>query len=382
MLRIAFLVHDFDYRSGHSRYVVELARRFSLDHEVHVFAHRCDRSLLKKNITYHFVPTLRSNGIVTIISFFVSSTIAVRGKFDIVHAQGVCGLRHNVITAHICNKAWLENRLQTGEGVPLKERVFCKFAGACEQLVYRFSKRSTVISVSQRMARDLREYYHCSASMKVIYHGVNAAQFTPRETSVAPRQVRLAWGFKDSDFVALFVGNLRKGALQCLQATRMVPDLKMAFVSASDPEPYKALASELGVQDRVAFAKFSDQIWNAYAASDVFVFPTPYDPFGLVQLEAMSAGLLTIASRKAGVSELVHHGDNGFLLNDHRDASELANLIARARDERSTLFNIARAARQTAEQYSWDLTARETLAAYADLLRARKASDQVLQSAH
>jgi UDP-glucose:(heptosyl)LPS alpha-1,3-glucosyltransferase len=380
-MRIAFLVHDFDYRSGHSRYVVELAKRFCAEHEVHIFAHRCDRSLLNENIKFHFVPTIRWNGITTIISFFLSSTIAVRGKFDVIHAQGVCGLRHNVITAHICNKSWLESRLKTGEAVPLKERIFCRFAAVCEYLVYRLSKHSLVISVSNRIARDLQEHYRCSSLMKVVYHGVNSKQFAPASSAAAREEVRSEWGVKDSDLVALFVGNLRKGAYQALQATQMVPNLRTVFVSALDPAPYRRLAAELRVENRVVFASFSNQIWRSYAACDLFLFPTPYDPFGLVQLEAMSAGVPTIASREAGASELIQDGKNGLLLHDHTDPNELAALIARLGDSRTGAREIGQAARQTAERYSWDLTAAETLAVYNELLNVNDLSISQLRTA-
>src|SRR5438270_7123410 len=100
-LRIALVVHDYHRHGGHARYTAELATRFRRDHDVHVFANTVDDPDTA-GITFHHVPAWRANALATIASFVLPATVLVRGNFDIVHAQGLCGLRQNVVTAHIC----------------------------------------------------------------------------------------------------------------------------------------------------------------------------------------------------------------------------------------------------------------------------------------
>ena len=114
-LRIAFVVHDYNRHIGHSRYVAELASRFKRDHEVHVFANTFDEPD-PVGITYHHVPAWCASALASILSFVLPATAMVRGRFDIVHAQGLCGLRHNVATAHVCQPGWYDALVQANGG--------------------------------------------------------------------------------------------------------------------------------------------------------------------------------------------------------------------------------------------------------------------------
>src|SRR5580704_93891 len=98
-LRIALVVHEYNRWMGHSRYVAELASRFKRDHEVHVFANSFEEPD-PTGITFHRIPIWKPNALASIISFILPATVLVRGPFDVVHSQGLCGLRQNVVTVH------------------------------------------------------------------------------------------------------------------------------------------------------------------------------------------------------------------------------------------------------------------------------------------
>ena len=86
-MKIAFVVHDYRRREGHSRYVVELATRFAREHEVHVFANEIE-SGSDSRIHFHHVRAWRRSALTSILTFAVDATLKVRGKFDIIHNQG------------------------------------------------------------------------------------------------------------------------------------------------------------------------------------------------------------------------------------------------------------------------------------------------------
>ena len=153
-MKIAFVVHDYHRAGGHSRYVAELATRFSHDHEVHVFANRIERAA-EQRVIFHTVPALRTNVVTTILSFAVTSKLLVRGGFDVVHSQGFCGPRSNVITAHICNEAW-SRALSGFAPQTARERIFHSMASRLEKGLYGDPDCGHVIAISNRVARDWR----------------------------------------------------------------------------------------------------------------------------------------------------------------------------------------------------------------------------------
>ncbi len=87
-MRIAFMVHDYHRNGGHARYVAELASRYQHQHEVHVFSNSFEEEAGHR-IQYHHVPAVRSNALLTILTYFLPATwqVSRAGPFDIVHAQ-------------------------------------------------------------------------------------------------------------------------------------------------------------------------------------------------------------------------------------------------------------------------------------------------------
>src|SRR5262249_54992925 len=104
-LRIAFVVHDYNRHLGHSRYVAELATRYNRAHDIHIYANTFDEPH-PQELTFHRILAWRRFALTSCLSFIVPATLGVRGNYDIIHAQGLCGLRHNVATAHFCQPAW------------------------------------------------------------------------------------------------------------------------------------------------------------------------------------------------------------------------------------------------------------------------------------
>lgn len=370
-MKIAFVVHDYRRREGHSRYVVELATRFAREHEVHVFANEAEIEENSK-IQFHRVPAWRSSALISIISFAAQATLRVRGRYDIIHNQGLCGLRGNVFTAHICNRAWHRALRQASGRLSFREWVSGNTLSALEYLFYRFSRRCQVIAVSRRVGRDIRECYGSKAPMSVVYHGVDLSSFTPASRHSMRGQVRAECGLKDDEMAFLFVGDLRKGGRQCLEALSKLDSGKLLFVSRSAIEPYRAFASQLGIEGRVLFLGSTAQVERYYAASDALLLPTHYDSFAMVVTEAMASELPVIVSREAGASELIENGVNGLLLEDFRDPLELADKMRLLMENRTFAARVGAAARLTAEQHSWDVTASETMRVYERLLPEKR----------
>jgi UDP-glucose:(heptosyl)LPS alpha-1,3-glucosyltransferase len=362
-VKIAFVVHDYRLADvGQTRYVRELARRFSREHEVHIFANRIE-SDEDQNIHFHHVGAWRMNALTTMLSFAVMSTIRIRGDFDIVHSQGFCGFYGNVFTAHICNRAWHLALRRLEAGVTMRELVFNYFATALEFATYRRA-RTQVIAVSSRVAQDLKRYYHCRAPMHTIHHGVNLDVFSRERRSALRAKTRQKMRLTEADFTFVFVGNLRKGARKCILALSRLRQGILVCASRTRPEPYLALVEQLGLTNRVRFLDFSEHVEEVYAAADALLLPSPYDAFGMVVTEAMACGLPVVVSREAGASEVITHGANGLLLNEVVDETELAEAMFSLCEDRDWAQQLGCAARETAQHLSWDAVAAMTHRVY------------------
>jgi len=369
-VRIGLITHDFERTGGHSRYVVELARRFARDHEVHVFANTFGE-LLPAGARAHAVRAVRRTALTTILSF-AASRPAHGQSLDIVHAQGISGAPANVVTAHICNARWLDARRDPDGRVSYRDRLF---AAAVVPLERRLFARSDIraIAVSHVVARDLTQCYQRSGAIDVIPHGVDLAQFNPERRAALRQSARLAYRVADPAFVALFVGDLRKGAGRLIEAAARIPHVTVLLVSRSDPSDILLRAAELGCANRVIASGLTREVERAYAAADVFVLPTPYDAFGMVITEAMACGVPVVTTDRAGAAEVIDNGIDGLILGDPRDTAALAETIdGLARDESRSL-RIGQAAAHKAATLTWDHVADQTMNVYEQVIGSTKA---------
>jgi glycosyltransferase involved in cell wall biosynthesis len=154
-------------------------------------------------------------------------------------------------------------------------------------------------------------------------------------------RLRAELGVRGVTFV--YVGRLwaGKGLTYLLEAfgelqARDVGEVSLLLVGdGSDEDELRARARALGLRNAVFYGfQREEALPRLYAASDVFVFPTLGDPFGMVVLEAMACGLPVISTTAAGeISERVVEGVNGFLVAPASSGQLLERMTVLARDE-------------------------------------------------
>jgi glycosyltransferase involved in cell wall biosynthesis len=173
------------------------------------------------------------------------------------------------------------------------------------------------------------------------------------------------------DCLALFVGNLQKGAAVAIRAAARVPGVRLVLVSGSNQDADRAVARAERAADRVLFHPFSGHIERFFAAADVFIFPTIYEPYGMVISEAMASGLPIITSRAAGAAELIDHGANGWLTDDPWDLYQLTEGLRALAADAGLRQRMGAAARSKIEAYTWDRAAEQTMAVYHEVFAER-----------
>jgi len=204
-----------------------------------------------------------------------------------------------------------------------------------------------------------------------VHGGVDYEAFNPPDKERRRKAIREKYGYSSRDVVCLFVGYdfRRKGLKYLLRAMPLIDaEVKLLAVGGVGSLPeYRKIASELGVEERVTFSgPVYDNCRDFFHAADLFIFPTLFDPFGTVVVEAMAAGLPVITSRRVGAAELITPGKDGLLLEDPKDGREIARL-ADSLLEKSAADAMGAAARTTARRCTWEAKAKELVSAYENL---------------
>ena len=201
---------------------------------------------------------------------------------------------------------------------------------------------------------------------------VDTSRFTPGARAGEP--VRL-----------LYHGRVdrRKGVLDFLGALPAVQGRWAATVSGIGPDfdAARALATELGLGDRVAFTGYADydEVNRLYQRYDVFVSPTYAEGFSNTVLEAMASGLAVLSCRSVGVVDCLRDGENG-LLTDPGDRPALAAALTRLVQDVSLRERLAAAALADCRRtYSWTAVGAQIMGVYERMVGLRQqAFDEAL----
>jgi len=156
-----------------------------------------------------------------------------------------------------------------------------------------------IVTVSHAMQEDLIRHGWSKSKINVIWNGVDPDRYNPQNCkSEDVNAVRKRYGIEADEKMILFCGRLTwvKGVTNLIQAMPMVleeyPDTKLVILGKGEQQnDIIETANRLGISQKVAcrfeFVPEKERILH-YAASDICIFPSTYEPFGIVSLEAMS----------------------------------------------------------------------------------------------
>jgi len=361
-MRIAVIlskVHMF----GSSRYVLEVARRWAgKGHEVHIFASSWDK-LDQPNVIFHKIPSIFSKKLLPreVWLTFLHTVTQMFHRFDITLAQPTRYFTPDVGEMQFVYKSWVDWKKKNGIKDPLKVRL----ADAWLQWMERRNVKKVrhMIALANCVKNEITDGYGVEpGKITVAYSGTNLGEFQPENRNAYRAEIRDKHGVADDELLLLFVGNpfSRKGLDRVMEALPALGNRKyrLMICGKDDPTPFLDKAKSLGVADHLVWnIGLTSEINKYFAAADVFVFPTRYEPFGLVITEAMASGLPVITSKDAGAAELIEDGKDGLLIEDPEDSRKIAGLIVSLADDASLRQRLGIAARHKVEQYTWDKTA-------------------------
>jgi glycogen(starch) synthase len=243
-----------------------------------------------------------------------------------------------------------------------------------------------IITVSYVMKEDLVSHGWNADKVHVVWNGIDPDVYDPSKADASEiKALRQRYGIKDNEKMILFVGRLNwvKGIMSLVQAMPSVlkeyPMAKLVILGTGDEENnishlVKRLRLDNNVICRFEFVSEHERILH-YAASDLCAFPSVYEPFGIVSLEAMAMGkpIVVGASGVSGLKEqVVNSGPERTGVHvDGKSPEDIAWGIKEvlAGDERAKRWGEA-ARKRVLEYFTWDKAARETLNIYEEMVRS------------
>jgi UDP-glucose:(heptosyl)LPS alpha-1,3-glucosyltransferase len=313
------------------------------------------------------VPVLRHPSVLRLLSFALAARRAGRrGGYDIVQSHER-GLSQDVYRAgEGSHRAYLE-AMGRHAGLDPHHRVVC----ALERRIFRLRAARHIVAISAGGKAEIQERYDTDPEhLTVVYNGVDLERFHPDNRARHRASTRAALGITARAWMALFVGSgfERKGLGPLLSAfARMADEDSRLVVAGKGNVPrYQALAARLGIDEQVTWTGPQRDVEKLYAAADVVALPARYEPFGNVHLEALASGVPVLSSARAGGSELIRAGDNGWVVDDVIPA-RIADGLDRLRD--GDPVRLSEAARRSAEPFTYAAQMDGLAAVYRGLTR-------------
>jgi glycosyltransferase involved in cell wall biosynthesis len=243
-----------------------------------------------------------------------------------------------------------------------------------------------IVTVSYAMQDDLSRHGWPKSKTSVVWNGVDPERYNPKKTKPEEIEaIRERYGIKPDDKMILFLGRLTwvKGVTNLVQAMPMVladyPNTKLVILGKGEQQnDIIELANRMGIKEKVAckfeFVPEKERIAH-YAAADVCIFPSTYEPFGIVSLEAMAMEKPIVVGAQGVVGfreQVVAHGpdQNGTHVNGG-DPVDIAWGIKEILSDPKRARKWGENGRKRVLQYfTWREAAEQTLQIYESLQHA------------
>lgn len=294
-------------------------------------------------------------------------------KIIVSHGDSLIG---DVCVVHAVNRASLSEKRRTGYyGWLLNPSNL--WVTWRDRWMLRGGRYRRIVAISERVRKQLKEHYGVpDARIITIPNGINLARFDPANLK-SRAEVRRSFGIAQGVSLLLFVGSqFRLKGLEF--AIRALPEMKtpavLLVVGGDVAAPYKRLAEQLGVRERVIFAGARSDLPKIYPAADAFVLPTLYETFALVCLEAMASGLPVLASPVGGIEDYLRDGENGFHI--PREPQAIALKLDRLLNDPELHARIREGGLATAKAYAWEKIAKQYLRLFDELIAERARNSQ------
>ncbi len=418
-MRLAVLVYEYPPKivGGLGTYAAEITRKFVLsENDVSVFTMNDDKGDLPTRELWRGIEIHRplhidvSDSLPDVVAedvrkwgrglqFFSKILVynylsAAKIVNELVKKEG---FKYDVLVAHDWLSVIAGVTAKRELGLPLvfhvhsteKGRTLGNGSEVVSSIEYRGGQMADlVITVSNAMKEELIELGFPKDKIQVCYNGVDPNKYSLQQVNQEKRrEIRERYGLTDDDEMVLFIGRLVgvKGVDKLIMAIphvlQKVSNAKFVIVGLGGMEDHlkamvKGLKLEEAVKFRFEFIPEEERIAH-YAACDLAVFPSLYEPFGIVALEAMSMEKPVVvgAAGVSGMKEIVvssGSGQCGFHVNPNEPVDIAWGIVSclQNQDRKQELGKNGR--KRVLAEFTWEAIAKKTLATYQEMLSQKK----------
>lgn len=232
-----------------------------------------------------------------------------------------------------------------------------------------------IIAVSEEDKRDITECYGIGEGrISVIPNGIDIERYRRVENPAVLEKYGVRKPY------VLFLGRLsrQKGVFDVVDASSKIrKGVRVVIVTgrADDRGVEEELARAVEGKENVLWVNRMlsvDEAVALYSSAEVFTAPSIYEPFGLINLEAMACGRPVVSTRVGGIKDVVVDGETGLLV-PPQNPEELAEALNRLLSDRVLAEEMGKMGRERVERlFSWERVAERTLELYQSLLRGTK----------
>lgn len=279
-------------------------------------------------------------------------------RLDLIHSHDWLGMWAGLIASKHLNKPWVAtvHSCEIGRNPNPNPWVV--------EIEKLGSKADRVIAVSNGIKDELIKMGYSHEKIEVIHNGIDMEKYDPEKTGREQARKKLGFGNKK---VIFFVGRpVREKGIDVLlkafdEVKKVRQDVKLVLLSYGDipnlPQDILHINSFVSEQERM----------DLIAASDIFVVPSLYEPFGIVAVEGLAMKKAVIGSRTGGIKEIIEDRKSGLLF-EPGNHMELAEKIKFLLDNENEKKRIERKARERAADFSWEKNVRHVASIYNSLL--------------
>ncbi|HJW96702.1 MAG TPA: glycosyltransferase family 4 protein [archaeon] len=279
-------------------------------------------------------------------------------RLDLIHSHDWLGMWAGLVASKHLGKPWVVNMHSCEIGRNPNPN---QWVVEIERLGARADK---VIAVSNGTKEELIRMGYSPEKIEVIYNGIDLVKYDPERAD--GKKVREKYGLGGKK-VIFFVGRpVREKGIDTLlrafdEVKKEVQDAKLVLLSQGDIPNLSP--DVMHINSFVPEAERMDLI----KASDIFVVPSIYEPFGIVAVEGLAMEKAVIGSRTGGIKEIIEDGKSGLLFEpgNHMELAEKIKFILKNDGEKRRMEANAR---KRAAYFSWEKNARKVASLYGSLL--------------
>jgi glycogen(starch) synthase len=415
-MKIAVLVYEYPPKivGGLGTYAAEITRKFVLmDNDVTVFTMNDDAGTLPRREIWRGIEIHRplhidvSDSLPDVIAEDIKKWgrgLHLFGKLlvynyltasklinELIRKEGV---NYDVVVAHDWLSIMGGVTVKKESGLPLafhvhsteKGRTLGNGSSVVSNIELRGAKMADmIVTVSYAMKDELIQLGFPRNKIEVAYNGVDPQKYDPQSISAEQvRKIREFYGLKDGDYLILFLGRLVgvKGVDKLIMAMPHVlsklPTAKLVIVGVGDQQEYlmnltRTMRLNDYVRFRFDFIPEEERILH-YAACDVAAFPSYYEPFGIVALEAMSMEKPVVvgAAGVSGMREIVVCcGDEqcGYHIDPNNPSDIAWGIVSSLEDPERQKWLGRNGRKRVLNEFTWNKIAEKTLELYEKILK-------------